>query len=47
MHIAALPTYGYPRVHALLRCQAEKNARAAPNVKRVYRAMQVHGLLPA
>jgi putative transposase len=32
-------------VHALLRRQAEKNGRAAPNVKRVYRVMKVHGLL--
>ncbi|RYY08391.1 MAG: IS3 family transposase [Alphaproteobacteria bacterium] len=43
--VADLPTYGYRRVHALLRRQAEKNARAAPNVKRVYRVMKVHGLL--
>jgi putative transposase len=40
-----LPTYGYRRVHALLRRQAERNARAAPNTKRVYRVMKVHGLL--
>ena len=45
MLIAELPTYGYRLVHALLRRQAEKNARAAPNVKRVYRVMKVHGLL--
>lgn len=43
--IADLPTYGYRRVHALLRRQAEKNGRAAPNPKRVYRVMRVHGLL--
>ena len=41
-----LPTYGYRRVHALLRRQAEKTGRAAPNAKkRVYRVMRVHGLL--
>ncbi|WP_267414892.1 IS3 family transposase, partial [Sphingomonas sp. GC_Shp_4] len=45
MLVAELPTYGYRRVHALLRRQAEKNARAAPNVKRVYRVMKIHGLL--
>jgi putative transposase len=43
--VADLPTYGYRRVHALLRRQAEKNARAAPNAKRLYRVMKVHGLL--
>jgi putative transposase len=43
--IADLPTYGYRRVHALLRRQAEREGRAAPNVKRVYRVMKVHGLL--
>jgi putative transposase len=43
--VADLPTYGYRRVHALLRRQAEKNGRAAPNPKRVYRVMRVHGLL--
>lgn len=43
--VADLPTYGYRRVHALLRRQAEKNARESLNVKRVYRVMKVHGLL--
>jgi putative transposase len=43
--IADLPTYGYRRVHALLRRQAEKDGRAAPNPKRVYRVMKVHRLL--
>jgi putative transposase len=43
--IADLPTYGYRRVHALLRRQAEKDGRAAPNAKRVYRVMKLHGLL--
>ncbi len=43
--IADLPSYGYRRVHALLRRRAEQEGRAAPNVKRVYRVMKVHGLL--
>ena len=43
--VAELPTYGYHRVHALLRRQAEETGRAAPNPKRVYRVMKVHGLL--
>ena len=43
--VADLPTYGYRRVHALLRRDAEREGRPAPNVKRVYRVMKVHGLL--
>lgn len=43
--VAELPTYGYRRVHALLRRQAEQAGRAAPNPKRIYRVMKVHGLL--
>lgn len=43
--IADLPTYGYRRVHALLRRQAARTGRTAPNPKRVYRVMKVHGLL--
>ncbi len=43
--VADLPTYGYRRVHALLRRQAEHDGRPAPNVKRVYRVMKLHGLL--
>jgi putative transposase len=43
--IIDLPTYGYRRVHALLRRQAEKDGRAAANPKRVYRVMKLHGLL--
>lgn len=43
--VADLPTYGYRRVHALLRRQAEKIGCSAPNPKRVYRVMKVHGLL--
>ncbi len=45
LFVADLPTYGYRRVHALLRRQAEKIGRAAPNPKRAYRIMKVHGLL--
>ena len=43
--IAELPTYGYRRVHALLRRQREQSGTPAVNVKRVYRVMKVHGLL--
>ena len=43
--LADLSTYGYRCVHALLRRQAEKNRRTAPNAKRVYRFMKAHGLL--
>ena len=43
--IIDLPTYGYRRVHAFLRRQAEKEGRPAPNVKRVYRVMKLHGLV--
>lgn len=43
--IADLPTYGYRRVHALLRRQAEREGRPASNVKWVYRVMKLHGLL--
>jgi transposase InsO family protein len=43
--VADLPTYGYRRVHALLRRDAEREGRLAPNVKRVFRVMKVHGLL--
>ncbi len=42
---ADLPTYGYRRIHALLRRQAERDGRPAPNAKRIYRVMKVHGLL--
>lgn len=45
--IATLPTYGYRRVHALLRRQAEDEERAPPNHKRVWRVMKAHGLLLA
>ena len=45
--IAALPTYGYRRVHALLRRQAEQEGKPPPNHKRVWRVMKAHGLLLA
>jgi len=45
--IAALPTYGYRRVHALLRRQAEEEGQPSPNHKRVWRVMKAHGLLLA
>jgi putative transposase len=40
-----LPTYGYRRVHALLRRQREQTDAPAVNVKRVYRVMKAQGLL--
>ena len=43
--IAELPTYGYRRVHAILRRQALAAGRNPPNHKRVYRVMKVYGLL--
>ena len=43
--IADLPSYGYRRVWALLRRQAERQAQPAVNTKRVYRVMRDHGLL--
>jgi putative transposase len=43
--IAELPTYGYRRVHAILRRRARINGAAAPNHKRVWRVMKEHGLL--
>jgi putative transposase len=42
--IADLPTYGYRRVHAILRRWARADGRSAPNHKRVFRVMQVHDL---
>jgi putative transposase len=45
--IAGQPSYGYRRVHALIRRQRERTGAAAVNVKRVYRVMQAHGLLLA
>src|SRR5215470_14620583 len=43
--IAELPTYGYRRVHAVLKRQALAAGLKTPNHKRVYRVMKVHGLL--
>jgi putative transposase len=43
--IAGQPTYGYRRVHALIRRRRQEQGGAAVNVKRVYRVMKVHGLL--
>ncbi len=43
--IAELPTYGYRRVHAILKRQALATGKRPPNHKRVYRAMRLHGLL--
>jgi putative transposase len=43
--IAELPTYGYRRVHAILKRQALAQGCQSPNHKRVYRVMKVHGLL--
>jgi putative transposase len=43
--IAGQPTYGYRRIHALLRRQRREQGGAVVNVKRVYRVMKVHGLL--
>lgn len=43
--IAEMPTYGYRRVHALLKRQALAGGLKPPNHKRVYRVMKLHGLL--
>ena len=43
--IAGQPTYGYRRIHALLRRQRREQGGAAVNFKRVYRVMKAHGLL--
>jgi putative transposase len=43
--IAGQPTYGYRRVHALIRRDRCERGGAAVNVKRVYRLMKAHGLL--
>ena len=43
--IVELPTYGYRRVHAILKRQALAAGLKPPNHKRVYRVMKVHGLL--
>jgi len=43
--IAGQPTYGYRRIHALLRRQRREQGGAPVNVKRVYRIMKAYGLL--
>jgi putative transposase len=43
--IGELPTYGYRRVHAILRRRALASDAAWPNAKRVYRVMRHNGLL--
>ena len=43
--IADLSTYGYRRVHAILRRRAMAEGRQPPNHKRVYGAMKRNGLL--
>jgi putative transposase len=43
--IAGQPTYGYRRIHALLRRQRREGGGAPVNVKRVYRVMKAHGLM--
>jgi putative transposase len=43
--IAGQPTYGYRRVHALIRRRRREQGGAAVNVKRVYRIMKGHRLL--
>jgi len=45
MVIAEMPTYGYRRVHAILKRQALTGGSKPPNHKRVYRVMKLHGLL--
>ncbi|HEY0909523.1 MAG TPA: IS3 family transposase, partial [Bradyrhizobium sp.] len=43
--IAGMPTYGYRRVHAILRRAAKEGGLMAPNHKRIWRVMKAHGLL--
>jgi putative transposase len=43
--IAGQPTYGYRRVHALIRRRHREQGGAAVNAKRVYRVMKTHRLL--
>ena len=45
--IAELPTYGYRRVHAILKRRALATGRKPPNHKRVHRVMKAGGLLLA
>lgn len=43
--IAQMPTYGYRRVHAVIRDLRAAEGRTVVNVKRIYRVMKVQGLL--
>jgi putative transposase len=43
--VAGQPTYGYRRVHALIRRNRREEGSAPVNAKRVYRVMKAHGLL--
>lgn len=43
--IGDMPTYGYRRVHAILRRAAREGGPPAPNHKRVWRVMKAHDLL--
>jgi putative transposase len=43
--IAGQPSYGYRRIHALIRRRRCEQGAAPVNVKRVYRVMKAHGLL--
>ena len=43
--IGDMPTYGYRRVHAILRRAAREGGPPAPNHKRVWRVMKTHDLL--
>src|SRR5438105_809706 len=43
--ILGQPTYGYRRVHALIRRGRARDSEPPVNVKRVYRVMKAHGLL--
>jgi putative transposase len=43
--IAGQPTYGYRRVHALIRRRRREQGGVAVNVKRIYRIMKAHRLL--
>lgn len=43
--LAQMPTYGYRRVHAILRRHALAVGQSPPNHKRIYRIMKQHRLL--
>ena len=45
VRIGELPTYGYRRVHAILKRQALAAGLKPANHKRIYRVMKAHGLL--